>query len=71
MALSDSPDGGNLSWRAARYCDGGACVQVAPAGEMIVLGDSKNPSGPILSYTRAEWETFVAGIKRGEFDDIR
>ena len=38
---------------------------------MIALGDSKNPGGPVLSYTRAEWETFVAGIKRGEFDDIR
>jgi predicted secreted Zn-dependent protease len=70
MALSDSPDGGNLSWRVARHCDGGACVRVAPAGEMILLGDSKNPDGPILSYTRTEWEAFITGIKRGEFDNI-
>jgi hypothetical protein len=37
---------------------------------MILLGDSKNPDGPVLSYTRAEWEAFVTGIKRGEFDSI-
>jgi len=37
---------------------------------MIVIGDSKNPDGPSLSYSRAEWAAFVEGIRQGDFDDL-
>lgn len=37
---------------------------------MILIGDTKNPDGPVLSYTRAEWVTFVNGIRQGDFDDL-
>jgi hypothetical protein len=37
---------------------------------MILLGDSKDPDGPILSYTNAEWEAFINGIRNGDFDDL-
>ncbi len=70
MTLADPLTRGESSWRTAAKCDGGACVQVAAAGEMILLGDSKSPHGPTLSYTRDEWEAFVSGIKNGEFDTI-
>jgi hypothetical protein len=30
--------------------------------------DSKNPSGPALVFTQAEWDAFVGGAKDGEFD---
>lgn len=68
MAHSDPPAPGELAWRVAQRCDGGACVRVASASEMIAMGDSKNPAGPVLSFTRSEWEAFVTGVKRGEFD---
>lgn len=69
MELIDSIAPGQLTWHFAE-CDGGACIQVAASGAMIVLGDSKAPDGPILSYTRAEWEAFVTGIKSGQFDTV-
>ena len=34
----------------------------------VALRDSKDPAGPALVFTRDEWETFGAGVKRGEFD---
>jgi hypothetical protein len=34
------------------------------------MADSKAPGGPVLSYSPAEWEEFVAGIKNGDFDDL-
>jgi Domain of unknown function (DUF397) len=37
---------------------------------MIMIGDTKNPGGPVLSYSRAEWDAFVAGIRQGDFDDL-
>ena len=61
---------GQLSWRTALRCNGGDCVRIAPSGEMIVIGDSKNPDGPFLKYSRAEWKTFVEGIRQGDFDDL-
>jgi hypothetical protein len=36
----------------------------------VVMRDSKNPAGPILYFTEAEWDAFVAGVKDGEFDDL-
>lgn len=70
MTMRDQVVRKELSWHIAASCESGACVQVAAAGENIVLGDSKRPDGPLLSYTRAEWNAFVIGIKRGEFDTV-
>jgi hypothetical protein len=30
--------------------------------------DSKNPTGPALRFTAAEWSVFTTGVKSGEFD---
>jgi Domain of unknown function (DUF397) len=60
-----------LAWHVARKCDAGNCVRVASSSaDTIVISDSKNPDGPVLTYTRAEWEAFVAGVRDGDFDDL-
>jgi hypothetical protein len=49
--------------------NGGDCVEVAdnvPDG--IAVRDSKNPDGPVLTFSRAEWAAFVEGVKDGQFD---
>ena len=43
-------------------------VEVAFVDEAIVVRDSKNPDGPALIFTAAEWDAFVGGAKDGEFD---
>ena len=68
MAGSRAPEG--LTWRVSRTCDSGACVMVARDGEFILFGNTTQPDGPKISYTRAEVEEFVAGIRRGDFDDL-
>jgi hypothetical protein len=47
-------------------CDN--CVEVAFVGDAIAVRDSKNPQGPALIFTQAEWDAFVGGAKDGEFD---
>lgn len=59
-----------LTWRVSRTCDGGACVVVARNDESVLLGNTSQPDGSTLTYTRAEWQEFVAGVKRGDFDDL-
>jgi hypothetical protein len=70
MSSTDS-EFGSLDWRKAqRSINNGACVELARAGGMIAIRDSKDPAGPVLRYTRDEWHAFLDGAKNGEFDDL-
>lgn len=58
------------AWRITRDCDSGSCIRVAPHKVIIVIGDSKYPDGPVLSYSHDEWFAFVKGIRQGDFDHL-
>jgi hypothetical protein len=32
------------------------------------MRNSQRPDGPVLEFTRAEWEAFLTGVRDGEFD---
>ncbi|MFH9139218.1 DUF397 domain-containing protein [Streptomyces albus] len=53
-----------LSWRKSSYSgsDGGDCVEVAQASEVIYVRDSKEQRGPILSVPSREWGAFVRHV---------
>ncbi|MEU6717581.1 DUF397 domain-containing protein [Nonomuraea sp. NPDC046802] len=58
-------------WRKSSHSggNGGNCVEVATnLPGFIAVRDSKNPSGPALIFTPAEWKAFLGGVKLGEFD---
>lgn len=43
-------------------------IDATLAGEkLFFLRDSKDPSGPVLVFTRSEWEAFTKGVANGEF----
>jgi hypothetical protein len=49
----------------------GNCVQAARLADgQIGVRDSKNPQGAILRFTPGEWQAFLAGTRRGEFDNL-
>jgi predicted secreted Zn-dependent protease len=60
----------SLTWRTALSCDGGACVEVAADRNIILMRNSRQPGGPLLQYTPEEWNEFISGIKKGDFDDL-
>jgi hypothetical protein len=57
-------------WVSASASGDTNCVQARPAGGGVQLRDSKDPDGPVLTFTAPEWEAFLAGARKGEFDDI-
>lgn len=63
-------DSADIPWRKATKSTAGNCIQVMRRNGVIMISDSKNPAGPILSYTLPEWDAFLDGAKRGEFDDF-
>lgn len=54
------------STRSGPNCDN--CVEVAFVDGAVAVRDSKDPDGPVLIFTPAEWDAFVGGAKDGEFD---
>lgn len=56
-------------WRkSSRSGSNGQCTEVMDTGDEILVRDSKNPNGPHLTFTRAEWTAFIGGARDGEFD---
>jgi len=43
-------------------------VEVAQHTDRYLVRDSKNPDGPVLTFTQTEWIAFKAGMVAGEFD---
>lgn len=62
------PELNNISWRVPKGCDGGACMRVGHQGQAILVGDTAQPNGPYVSYTRAAWSKFLLSVKQGDFD---
>ncbi len=56
-------------WRKSTFSANGSCVEVARnLPGIIAVRDSKDPDGPALVFTPAEWDAFAAGVRAGEFD---
>lgn len=55
-------------WLRAEGDDSEGAVEVAFVDDLIGMRNSANPDGPVLVFTRGEWDAFVAGAQDGEFD---
>ncbi|GAA2878633.1 hypothetical protein GCM10010517_40710 [Streptosporangium fragile] len=60
-------------WRKSSLSsdNGGQCVEVATnLPGVVAVRDSKDPDGPALLFTPAEWRSLIGGIKAGELDRL-
>lgn len=58
-------------WRASSYSgtNGGNCVEVARnLPGIVAVRDSKDRTGPLLTFSPAQWAAFTAGLRSGELD---
>ncbi|MEU1998352.1 DUF397 domain-containing protein [Nocardia gamkensis] len=56
-------------WFKSSYsASNGQCVEIAHLNDGTVgMRDSKNPTGPALTFTPAAWDTFLTATQDGEF----
>lgn len=57
-------------WRkSTRSNNTGECVEIADLDNgRRAVRDSKNPDGPTLMFTAAQWAAFTASVRAGLFD---
>ena len=65
----DSGSTGEPRWRKARRCDSGACVEIATRGEHVLVRESMDPDGTLISLSHDMWKEFVARVKHDDFVD--
>ena len=53
------------SWRKSSYsgANGGECVEVATTADTVLVRDSKNRTGNVLSVSVSAWRAFVSAVK--------
>jgi hypothetical protein len=55
-------------WRKSSQSMSGDCVEFALLREAVGVRDSKDPTGPVMIFSRSEWQAFVDAAKRGVLD---
>ena len=58
----------SIEWRKSESSVNGDCVEVAFVGQSVLVRNSKDPAGPVLSFTHSEWTAFLVGARSGTFD---
>lgn len=56
------------TWKKSTASVSSCCVEVLVAEDAVHVRDSKNPGGPKLTFTNAEWDAFLVGARDGQFD---
>jgi hypothetical protein len=56
-----------IAWRMSTKTGSGNCVEVAVAGGSVLIRDSTNPDGVVLSLSPAAWSAFLAHARSKDF----
>jgi hypothetical protein len=68
--MTEDIDLSRADWRKSSFSgQNGNCVEVATnLPGVVAIRDSKDPNGPKLIFTLAEWRAFMDGVQVGKFD---
>jgi hypothetical protein len=55
-------------WMRSSSCAGNGCLEVSFGPGTVSVRDSKRSDSPVLTYNHDEWQAFLAGVRKGEFD---
>ena len=59
--MTDLP---RAAWRTSSYSNiGGNCVEVAAAGAIVGVRDTKDRAGAVITFSPAAWQRFAVRVK--------
>ena len=63
---------GETSWIMSSRStgNGGSCVQARRYDGLVEVRNSKSPGAGTVRFTAEEWDSFLDGAKKGEFDQL-
>lgn len=58
-------DPSGVTWRKSSFSESKEqdCVEVARVDQLVAVRDSKDPHGPVLTFTPSVWSGFLTEIK--------
>lgn len=57
------------NWRkSTRSADTANCVEVRLVPDLVQMRDSKDPTGPVISYKLDAWRRFIIDTRKGALD---
>ncbi|MBY8879312.1 DUF397 domain-containing protein [Actinacidiphila acidipaludis] len=66
-----TPELNGVQWHKSSYSggeQGSECVEVGKGlPEAVPVRDSKDPTGPVLTFAPAAWADFVVAVREGAF----
>ena len=53
------------NWRKSSYSgdNGGACVEIASSAEVVLVRDTTDRGGPVVTFSADAWQSFTTSIK--------
>ena len=53
------------NWRKSSYSgdNGGACVEIASSAQVVLVRDTTNRSGPVVTFSADAWRSFTTSTK--------
>jgi hypothetical protein len=56
------------SWRKSSYSgsNGGGCIEVADHASRVLVRDTKDRTGPVLTFSAASWRKFARKVKEAD-----
>ena len=67
MKLDDS----DIAWRKSSHSGDGNCLEVALIQGRVAVRDSKDRTGPLLTFSLQEWTELLARARSGDLDVTR
>jgi len=63
----ESTDRSRLAWRKSSFSESGNCVEIAIQEESVLIRDSKDRNGAVLSVSSSAWREFTHAIRSNYF----
>lgn len=57
----------DIAWYKSTMSGAENCVEVAVVNDSILVRNSRDPRGSVLSFTRQEWTAFLEGVNNANF----